>query len=269
MLLYERMMKSLENPRERFFPNSKKGDGLLPVEFDRGVKEACFCLVGCGSQKVLSMLHPLLSRWLEEPAANLSSSSTTTTATAKHQKELLQSRTALALMAMFSLDMNASCDSSTSIFDCLAAESFESTVAKSIVRLLQYTPTETTTEYEYMTLQSWISPIVALIASEHALLPLIFQAIAYNLSTVVVEDAHTHQQHTSIVLQNLLLLCKKPQIGNVLKRRRYQNLLFQYTGRMETVVAGGPLERLVGHIIGTVELQQQPKNDNGGAWKSV
>jgi hypothetical protein len=30
----ERLMKSLENPRERFFPNSKKGDSSQPVPLE-------------------------------------------------------------------------------------------------------------------------------------------------------------------------------------------------------------------------------------------
>jgi pre-rRNA-processing protein IPI1 len=226
------------------------------VQFDRGVKDASFCLVGCGSQRVLSMLHPLLSLWLAEPAKELTRKTSTRT-TVKHQKELLQTRTALALMAMFSWDMNANSSYSTPIFDCLPAES-ESTVAKSIVRLLQYTPTETATEHEYMILHSWTSPIISFIVSEPVLLSRLFQCIADDLSTTMEGPARPQQQQqkTMMVLQSLLWLCKKSQIVELLQCPSNQNLL-QYTTSMEKAVAGGPLERLVGRIIGTVELHSQ------------
>jgi hypothetical protein len=227
------------------------------VQYDRVVKDVSFCLVGCGSKKVLSMLHPLLSRWLDEPAKDVMAKIPRRPA-AKHQKELLQSRTALTLLAMLSLDLNADDSCSTSIFDCPAVETFESTVAKSIVRLLQYTPTETASENEYTILHYWTSPIISLIASESDLLSRVFQCIADSLNTAMDEESATHHhQKTMMALQSLLWLCKRPQIVEVLQHPN--QTLLQHTSRMETAVADGPLERLVGHIVATVELHaQQP-----------
>jgi hypothetical protein len=204
------------------------------ADFDVGLCEVCHCLVDCGSAKVLPMLYPLLSTWLE------------CTNSAMNNRDVLQLRAAFSVMAMFSIDLMSS-STYTTIFDLLSEDSEEKVVAAVCRYAVEVVPPTQGTD-EGAAVDTSIRPLLALFESEPDLFRKIFQHLTGKLGTM---DG-TAQFNG---LNFLLAAIKSPQL-NVTVRSLLGEMVSQ-AKEMEAAFVKGPLELHAGRILAELELRAE------------
>ena len=215
------------------------GDELtyaIARNLDDGVKTACSCLVECGSLKVLSMMCPLLTVCLSSDCSN------------DRTKDLIRLRTALAIMAMLSLDMERYGGfGEQSVFGVLPAN-MESVVVGSLVTLFLNTPFVGGDSNERYC-KFWIKPIVALMSKEPQLLVLTLERIS-------VEPEKSSQNCLSWFVA--VMMC--PVIFNAMKESDRQ-LLFSHAQVLDCAHSDGALQHLSGRIRVEAELWARGGNE--------
>jgi hypothetical protein len=204
------------------------------ADFDVGLYEVCHCLVDCGSAKVLPMLYPLLSTWLER------------TNSAMNNRDVLQLRAAFSVMAMFSIDLKSS-STYTTIFGLLSEDSEEKVIA-ALCRYAVYVVPPTQGTDEGAAADTSIRPLIALFQSEPDLFQKIFQHLTGKLGTM---DG-TAQCNG---LNFLLAAVKSPQL-NVTVRSLLGEMVSQ-AKEMEAAFVKGPLELQAGRILAELELRAE------------
>jgi hypothetical protein len=204
------------------------------ADFDIGLCEVCHCLVECGSAKVLPMLYPLLSTWLE------------CTNSVMNNRDVLQLRAAFSMMAMFSIDLKSS-STDASVFHLLSVDSEEKVIAAVCRYAVQVVrPTQGTDEAAAV--DTSIRPLLALFQSEPVLFQKIFQGLTSTLGTM---DG-TAQSNG---LNFLLAAIKSPQV-DVTVRLLLGEMVSQ-AKKMEAAFVKGPLELHAGRILAELELRAE------------
>lgn len=221
------------------------------MALDQGLRNASSCLVDCGTAKVLPMLESLLTVLLTKVVADDSSNGVI------RQSGSLQARAALSILALFSLDLTTRGgrnDSSYSVFDHLS-ESFPALVVDAVSRCMLSLPYEkiratesakSVTDFD----SYWMQPIIALFASENALLCHTFGSAASSL------DGHDQAMHIQI-LEAWLNVIQNPQLETRLKQD--SNEMIARCKSTESVINDGPEERLMGRILAELELKSEQK----------
>lgn len=204
------------------------------VDFDIGLCEVCHCLIDCGSVKVLPMLYPLLSTWLE------------CTNSAMNNRDVLRFRAAFSVMAMFSIDLKSS-STYASIFHLLSGDSEEKFVA-AVSRYAVHVVPPTQGSDEAAAVDTSIRPLLALFQSEPDLFQKIFQGLTGKLGTM---DG-TAQSNG---LNFLLAAVKSPQL-DVTVRSLLGEMVSQAKD-MEAAFVKGPLELQAGRILAELELRAE------------
>jgi hypothetical protein len=200
-------------------------------DFDVGLQEVCHCLVDCGSTKVLPMLYPLLSTWLE------------CTNSAMNNRDVLQLRAALSLLATFSIDLKSS-TTYDSIFHLLS-EGSEEKVIDAVCRFAVHVPPTQDTDAAATAAGDSIRPLLALLQSEPDLFRKTFQYLTSTLGTV---DG-TAQCNG---LNFLLTVVKASQLVDIVRLALGE--MVTQAKEMETAFVEGPLELLAGRILAELEL---------------
>jgi len=159
---------------------------------DSGVGSMASCLIGCGTAKVLPMLENLLSVLLNKSTNNGAIDAA------------IQARAALSLIAMFSLDLSQYGKIDVSIFQYLP-DDFGSIVTSCLSKLLVHC------SMEVQTMQPWLCPLIALLASEKDLLIHVFGSLSSQLDGM--DKAKQTRQ-----LDLWLSILKNPQLLPALKR---------------------------------------------------
>jgi hypothetical protein len=144
---------------------------LILFSFDVNVREVSRCFIDCGSSKTFGMLQPLLLSWIDVSKV----------ASPMRISCLLRLRAALAFLGLFALDMESMNDANSmqTSSDCNLL-TISATIVNASVTLLQYGPNNG----DGGSLGKWTSPIRAVLASEHRLLPLFIQEVASATTTM-------------------------------------------------------------------------------------
>lgn len=211
-------------------PNEMKVSWKRLLEFDNGLCEACCCFTDCGSLKVLPMMFPLLSTWLDCSKTD-----------DMKNRDVLQLRGALCFLAMFSVDIKtaSTCDS---IFPLLS-EGSEQVILRAICRFAELAPT--TEDADPTGVLGSVRPLLSLLESERPLFAKTFHSLVSTLATM-------NGTAQSRVLHFLLTCVKSPQLATVVKEESKE--LLPAAKAMETSLAEGPLEGLAGRVLAELEL---------------
>jgi len=252
MSLDESMIRQEKHADEGTAGSSWSFEALL--ELDAGIQDACISLIDCGSSRVLPMLQPLLLVWLKGNQTNADNGSSTVTA-----KGSVQSRAALTILAMFSLDIASSYNKlgnveheddfacASSIFSALPDGSFEESVVDAVCRFFYCAPTVKETQENVV--QAWIRPVLVFLCSEPASL---FQKIFATLTSKIDAFDGRTQSRT---LQILLIAVKDPRFASAIVKSRRE--VVDQTKSLNARLSGGHLESIASRLLVEVELLQQ------------
>jgi hypothetical protein len=170
----------------------------LTLTMGHGIRTVSSCLVHCGTKKILPMLEPLLTvlldQFINDPISIIS---------------IVQTRTALSLIAMFSLDLRRSNhidNGNDSIFHCSSSE-FKALVVDSIVCMISKGIVQV---YSLLSMNHWMSPIIALFTSEKDLIPHVLEGTFVSIQEF---DSVVQEQ----ILDVWLYIIKQPRITLLLQ----------------------------------------------------
>jgi hypothetical protein len=154
---------------------TKEGENhpwLTMLSYDLGILEASQCYVDCGASRVIKMVIPLLSLWLEQCHDPKSLKSC----------DLLRLRAALAMLCLFHMDMQE--HSGSSVWSILPSE--RTLVSDAIVDFLCNAPALDGAGVTHNDFSRWTKPVRVLLSTDASLLLTSFSALC---AKVVVLDS--------------------------------------------------------------------------------
>jgi len=155
-LLLRESMIATDSPASSRNDTAKTFPWKRLVSLDEGLREACSCLIDCGSSKVLPKLQPLVIEWLSKTCSQ-----------GTLYSDLLRLRGVLAILAALCLDSTGN--------DALLFRSLhgigEEKIVQASVTIIKCTPgVEETGEEDKWVRRAWTRPLVQILFSQRHLI---------------------------------------------------------------------------------------------------
>lgn len=212
----------------------KKGDSISAtdiVQYDSGIELSGDILCQCGPVKVLSLLEPLLTKWLAE-VENATPETT------------LRARAAVFILSKFSSDLM---DFDKSLFQ--GRPSLERCTRKAVCSILKSMPScghdESGFASDDSVLHMFLEPFKLLLETQGMMMRDIYADVTLKISDLSVRD------QTNLLTALLAITCDRRMSRNL---KKYGKDLFLYAKQIEAAVSGGSVALLGKRLCALLEV---------------